>query len=287
MTTDTPLIRVSLDQSRRLGSKMKKSKYSKSSKWGKMERQRKGMMGSDVRAQSALTDAPKKPKGAKGAAASKAYLQPEAYVQPDYSYTSGEPIQTISLGNKRPEGITQSPDGNSMFVTEMLYGGVKKVDILTGEIEQIVPSYGFLERGAYGILYHNDALFVAGGGVPDGTPVMLYLYDAETGEEIAACAPVGDAYLLNDVAILGNYAYVTDSYYNKLMVVDVEAALAGSCDVFSIKLPSEYFLADPPESFPRANGRCRDLYQISLHYMVCSSTFICSLIKESFRMTKA
>lgn len=142
-----------------------------------------------------------------------------------------------------------------MFVTEMLFGGVKKVNILTGEIVQVVPSYGFRERGAYGIAYYEDYLFVAGGGVPDGTSAMLYVYDAKTGEEVVACSPNGDAYLLNDVAIVGDYAYVTDSFYNKIMVMDVEVALEASCDgIFSIETPAEYFLADKT-SFPRANGK--------------------------------
>jgi len=82
------------------------------------------------------------------------------------------PKDTIGLGNKRPIGIARGSD-DTMYVTEMLYGGVKKVNILNGEVEQVVPSFGFRERGARGIVLEQDHLFVAGGGVPDGTALMM------------------------------------------------------------------------------------------------------------------
>jgi hypothetical protein len=173
--------------------------------------------------------------------------------QPTGTPIKDTPMETISLGNKRPEGITRGP-GDTMFVSEMLYGGIKKVNVLTGEIEQVVPSYGYKERGAYGVIQHGDALFVAGGGIPDGTPTKLYVYDADTGEEIVSCDPAWYAFLLNDVAILGKKAYVTDSYYNTLMVVDVAKALEGKCDVSSLRTPGDIFKATD-EYGPRANGK--------------------------------
>lgn len=162
-----------------------------------------------------------------------------------------QPMDEISLGNKRPKGITKGSDGY-MYVTEMLYGGIKKVNVLTGDVEQLVSSGEYLARGAYGIVEHQDALFVAGGGVPNGTPLMVYVYDTTSGEEIAACAPEDDGwYLLNDIAILGDYAYVTDSYYNKIMVLNVTAALNGTCESFAIKTPSHLFVGNDS-----ANGKC-------------------------------
>lgn len=131
------------------------------------------------------------------------------------------------------------------------------MNVVTGEIKQAVPSYGFKERGAYGVLEHNGALFVAGGGVPDGTPTNFYVYDAVTGAEIANCPAPGDAFLLNDVAIVGNRAFVTDSKFNKIMVVNIPMALKGKCQVSTIKTPEQYFLADDAlTTFPRANGKC-------------------------------
>lgn len=229
---------------------MKKSKSAPNSR---KEKQRKSDMkfessASTEHAESAPTKRPKQTKVTKGAAA-----------QSNYGHASGKPdtrpIELISLGNKRPEGIAKGP-GDYMFVTEMLYGGVKKVNVLTGEVEQVVPSYGFLERGASGVTYYENALFVAGGGSPIGTPVMLYVYNAETGEEIASCAPVGNEYhMLTDVTIVGDSVYVTDSRLNKLMVVNVKAAMDGDCVVEYVETPAEYFVAATPAEAPRANGK--------------------------------
>lgn len=260
-------------QARQLnGMLMKKSKADE----GRKEKQTKSM----IRIDAAPTPVnmpikKKKTKTSKALVSSGVPLaSAEGDVDPalDQAEGTGEPardqvMETISLGNKRPEGITRGPD-NYMYVTEMLFGGVKKVNVLTGEVEQVVPSYGFRERGAYGIVQYENALFVAGGGVSDGTPLMVYVYDAEKGKEIAACAPEGDDwYLLNGIAILGDYVFVTDSFCNKLLVMDIAAALKGTCNVFSIRTPSEYFLADPPESFPRANGECPDGKQLLRDYL--------------------
>lgn len=189
---------------------------------------------------------------------------------------SNTPKETISLGNKRPEGLTRGP-GNTIFVSEMLFGGIKEVNVITGEIKQVVPSFGFKERGAHGIIESGGKLFVAGGGGSDGTPPKFYVYDAVTGAEIAACDPEGDASLLNDIAIVGDYAYLTDSFYNKLMVVNIPKALEGICDVFSIRTPEEYFLADDA-SDTRANGKCLvsllGLYVYMLNHMPLIVSYI-------------
>ena len=79
---------------------------------------------------------------------------------------------------------------------------------------------------------------------------------SETGKELAKCSPPdGEGFkFLNAVTVVEDYAYVTDWELNKLMVVDVEAALDGDCVVDFIETPAEYFLADPPETIPRASG---------------------------------
>ena len=95
-------------------------------------------------------------------------------------------MNNISLGNKRHEGIAAGP-GDDMFVSEVLFGGVKKVNVKTGETEQVVPSFPFLQRGGVGLAYHDNALFVAGGGNTAGlsVPAMLYVYDV--GNRKGAC----------------------------------------------------------------------------------------------------
>jgi hypothetical protein len=151
-------------------------------------------------------------------------------------------MERTNLGNKRLEGIAAGP-GASMFTTELFFGGVKKVDVVTGVIEQVVPSFGYFERAAVGISYYQGALFVAGAGPFIGVGASLYVYDAETGTEIAACTPDFAAVLLNDVTVLNGKAYLTDSFVNKIMVVDADAALNGECIVESIDLP-EFFISD-------------------------------------------
>jgi hypothetical protein len=211
---------------------MKKSKVN----GRRVEKQRKNK----IRDESSANYESKPPKQKKTNASPKTLPSGANYVTTEGAAETSPtvPKDTIGLGNKRPIGIARGPD-DTMYVTEMLYGGVKKVNILNGEVVQVVPPYGFRERGARGIVLEQDHLFVAGGGVPDGTPLMMYVYDAYNGEEITSCAPPGsdDWYLLNDIAIHGDYAYVTDPYYNKLLVMDVAAALKGTCNVSSIKTP--------------------------------------------------
>ena len=49
-------------------------------------------------------------------------------------------------------------------------------------------------------------------------------------------------------------AYVTDSQQNKVMTLDVAAALNGECVVGSVLLPEEIFLTTVPDEF-LANGK--------------------------------
>jgi hypothetical protein len=76
-------------------------------------------------------------------------------------------VDQVDLGNMRPEGITEGP-GTLMYTSELLCGGVKSVDVVTGEVKQVVESFGFLERAAVGLTVAEDALRVAGGGVAFG-----------------------------------------------------------------------------------------------------------------------
>ena len=161
--------------------------------------------------------------------------------------------RSIPLGNLRPEGITKGP-GSTVFVSQITYGGVSSVDIDTGAVHQIVPKSEFLARGALAIGYTGDAFIVPGGGpVPFGfSQTAVYVYDANTGHDIATCIPlVGDDGFMNDVAIVDGKAYITDSGTPNLMVLDVDSAVKkGTCHVSSIALPNEFFDID----FPGANG---------------------------------
>lgn len=164
------------------------------------------------------------------------------------------PERSISLDNLRPEGIKAGPDSSTVFVSQITYGGISSVDIETGEIKQVVPKTGFLERGALGIGHTGDAFIVPGGRpVPFGfSEAAVYVYNASTGEDLATCFPlVGDEGFMNDIAIVDGKAYITDSSTPNLMVLDVDKAVnEGVCDVSSIPLGDGFTGID----FPGANG---------------------------------
>jgi sugar lactone lactonase YvrE len=152
-------------------------------------------------------------------------------------------MESIDLGNRRPEGIASAAEAPYIYTSELFYGGIKKVNLETGEYEQIVEPYGYLVRGAAGLKYYKGAIFVAGIGPQAGLPGLLYVYDSETGEEIVACAPPGISLFLNDLIVYKGKVYVTDSGVNTIFVVDADAALKGECIVSSIELPEELFLS--------------------------------------------
>jgi len=161
--------------------------------------------------------------------------------------------KSIPLGNLRPEGIQKGP-GSTVFVSQITYGGISSVDVKTSEIQQVVPKSDFLERGALAVGYTGDAFIVPGGGpVPFGfSQTAVYVYDAKSGDDIVTCFPfVGNDGFMNDIAILDEKAYITDSGTPNLMVLNVNKAVnEGICDVSSIALPTEFFDID----FPGANG---------------------------------
>jgi hypothetical protein len=156
-------------------------------------------------------------------------------------------VNQVDLGNIRPEGITEGP-GTLMYTSELLYGGVKSVDVVTGEVKQVVESFGFLERNAVGLTFAEDVIWVAGGGAAFGIPAALYVYDPHTGADIAACV-VPEAGFLNDLIPYEGTLYVTDSITPNLWLFDVHSALEGNCVYESMSLPDDF--AGSPF---RANG---------------------------------
>ena len=120
-----------------------------------------------------------------------------------------------------------------------------------------------------------NVLFVGGAGLPFGVEPLLYVYDVETGDELAACSPQGDASFVSDVVIIGNYAYATDAQINSIMVVDVEAAIKGECVVTSIEMPADLFKATVDGEF-LASGTCDHAKQTT-RYLVQRLTPLCSV----------
>ena len=182
---------------------------------------------------------------------------------PDAAAPTQSPVQSndnvtsssiIPIGNLRPESITRG-DGSDMYFTNTFYGGVRKLDASTNEITEVVPNVGFFERVSLGIEYDDGYLFVCGSGPAFGANVsIVYVYDAESGEEVAACTSTDNpGQLWNDIAILDGTGYITDSRLNLLYTLDVDAAKNGECVIGSIDLPSEFFLSETNVNF--ANGK--------------------------------
>jgi hypothetical protein len=142
-----------------------------------------------------------------------------------------------------------------VYVGELYFGGVNKVNVYTGNVASVVPSFGYYGRGAAGLLPVDGFLFVAGGGTLLGQQPQFYVYDKTTGTQVAACPPPYNvtASLFNDLVVVGPKAYFTDSQYNALVVADVAAAKKGRCVLSSIPLPVDQFF-DPNYKKLMANG---------------------------------
>ena len=72
-------------------------------------------------------------------------------------------VTQADLGNIRPEGIATGP-GSLIYTSELIYGGIKSVDVVTGEVKQVVESFGAFQRAAVGLWYQDGVIFAAGGG---------------------------------------------------------------------------------------------------------------------------
>lgn len=173
-----------------------------------------------------------------------------------------ETVASVNLGSRRPEGVALDSESGSLFVSELVFGGIRKVNLFTGEVTQLVDSSrfasgeAFQQRAAGGMHYAHGAIWAAGVGVPFGLPATLYVYDALTGADIVQC-PIAGAGFINDVTESEGTVYATDSLVNVLWTFDVDAALAGECTVKGYTLPAHLFQGGDPFVDPapfRSNG---------------------------------
>jgi sugar lactone lactonase YvrE len=114
----------------------------------------------------------------------------------------------------QPEGIAAGR-GTSLYVGSLANGAIWKADATSGTGDVLFP--GRDGRVAVGIkVDQHNRLFVAGG--PTG---MAFVYDAQTGAELAAyqLAPAGTTTFVNDVVVTGEAAFFTDSLNPQLYVV--------------------------------------------------------------------
>jgi sugar lactone lactonase YvrE len=112
--------------------------------------------------------------------------------------------KTIALPDGyQPEGI--ATNGATLYVGSLADGRIMRGNVLTGRLSPFVA--GRTGDSTAGLEVHGDLLFAA--GAASGT---LKAYDLRTGRKLAErrVAPAGASFI-NDVAVVGDTAYYTDS----------------------------------------------------------------------------
>jgi hypothetical protein len=129
---------------------------------------------------------------------------------------AGPPAQkTIPLPDEfRPEGIA-SGAGDSFYVGSIPQGAVYRGSYRTGEGDVLVPPHANRNHTGLKVDTRFDRLFVAG-----GPSKGIYVYDSETGGDLAAFA-LPDAGFVNDVVLTRRAAYFTDSLVQQLYRVPI------------------------------------------------------------------
>ncbi len=146
--------------------------------------------------------------------------------------------EVIPLPNGfQPEGIATG-NGTTFYVGSIPTGAIYKGDLLTGEGDVLVPAQA--GRSAIGLKYDSRTglLFVAGG--PTG---YAYVYDAETGENVAEIPlELELPSFINDVVITNDAVYFTNSFQPMLYRVPLlsNGQLPEDVQVDVIPLGGEY-----------------------------------------------
>lgn len=147
----------------------------------------------------------------------------------------------------QPEGIAVGK-GSTFYVGSIPTGAVYRGDLRTGEGEILVPAQE--GRAAIGMKYdeRTGLLFVAGG--PTG---FAYVYDGETGENVAEIQLTSGDRFINDVVLTKDAAYFTNSQQPVLYRVSLKenGELPATPRVKEIPLSGDYQFT--PDAF-NANG---------------------------------
>jgi len=147
----------------------------------------------------------------------------------------------------QPEGIAVGT-GHTFYVGSIPTGAVYRGDLRTSEGEVLVPAQA--GRAAIGLKYdeRTGLLFVAGG--PTG---YAYIYDGETGANVAEIRLTTAQSFINDVVITQDAAYFTNSQQPILYRVALEnnGDLPATPMVEEIPLTGDYVFT--PNAF-NANG---------------------------------
>jgi hypothetical protein len=118
--------------------------------------------------------------------------------------------RTIALPDEfRPEGIASGPKA-SFYVGSIPQGSVYRGSYVTGDGDVLVPPHAGRNHTGLKVDRRFGRLFVAG-----GPSKGIYVYDAETGEDVASFS-LPDAGFVNDVILTRRAAYFTDSLVQQL-----------------------------------------------------------------------
>jgi hypothetical protein len=147
----------------------------------------------------------------------------------------------------QPEGIAIGK-GRTFYVGSIPTGAIYRGNLRTGEGEVLVPAQE--GRAAIGLKYHKRSglLFVAGG--PTG---FAYVYNGQTGENVAELQLSSLPSFINDVVLTKKAAYFTNSLQPTLYRVPItrRGELPDSPTVEEIPLTGDYQFT--PDAF-NANG---------------------------------
>jgi hypothetical protein len=151
--------------------------------------------------------------------------------------------------DKRPEGVANGFGAAKLLIGQIVSGEILSVNVLTGAQRTVVKPSDNGARQAWGLEYapRFGAILVAGGG-PNfgGGKPEVYIYSV-AGKLEATCAPssLGSfGSFMNDVTVIGDKAYITDSQNDSVMTLDIKAAMQGDCEVGSIALPAVFDSVD-------------------------------------------
>jgi sugar lactone lactonase YvrE len=146
----------------------------------------------------------------------------------------------------QPEGIA-SGKGSMFFVGSIPTGAIYRGNFRNGKGEVLVEAQA--GRSAIGLKYDSKTglLFVSG-----GMTGMAFVYDAETGENVAEIQLSTLSSFINDVVITRDAAYFTNSFQQEIYRVTYEREASNfSYDVETIPLGGDYEFT--PDGF-NANG---------------------------------
>lgn len=106
-----------------------------------------------------------------------------------------------------PEGITAAPDGRTFFVSGSRHGTVFRGSLAEPALEVWQPGGGSGRTQALGMAADPRGRLVVCGGETG----LVHVFDITSGRQTARHRVPASPSLLNDVCVVGGFAYLTDS----------------------------------------------------------------------------